>query len=77
MKIYLLRPKEYWTPWYNKAFGFIVCAKSPKAARELASQDCGDEGQGVWLDRKYTTCKELKAKKNDTEKVILRDYAAT
>lgn len=39
MKIWLLRPIDgcdEWNPWYDKAFGFVVCANSEQEAREAA-----------------------------------------
>ena len=93
MKIYKLEPKEGlrksdnpWEPWYDKAFGFIVTAKSEQEARELAHEEAGDENRGKfldketsktrspWLDDKYSTCEELIP--SDKSEVVMRDFAS-
>jgi hypothetical protein len=76
MKLYLLRSMEgsdYWRPWYDKAYGFVVAARDEEQARKIASEQSGDEGAGAWLDKKASTCKELKPRKAE---VIIRDFAA-
>jgi len=71
------RPKELtvspWQKWYDKAFGFVVCADSDENARWIAAGDCGDEGREAWLDPIKSTCKELKPSK--TAGLIMRDFA--
>ena len=74
MKLWILRPVEDWEPWYDKAFGFIVCAETKKEARKLASSDAGNEGKEVWFDSKLTSCKELKPIKK--KRIILKDFAS-
>lgn len=77
MKLWILRAKtgesDYWTPWYDKAFGFVVSAKDETSARKVASENAGDEGAGAWLDKKASSCKELKPRKAE---VVLRDFAS-
>jgi hypothetical protein len=62
MKLWILRPvNEYsspWSPWYDKAFGFVARAEDELAARELANSRSGDEGS-AWLDSEFSTCTEL------------------
>jgi hypothetical protein len=72
--LYLLRPLTDWDPWYDKVFGFVVRASSPVEAREMAANECGDEGAAVWLDPENTTCEELLAEGESV--VILRDCAS-
>jgi len=50
MPLWLLRPREDlpvednpWEPWYDKAFGFVVRAKTEAIARQLANADGGAE----------------------------------
>ena len=77
MKLYILRPvnkaDKPWNPWYDKSFGFVVQAKSPKEAREIASLECGDEEPIAWKDAQCSTCTELKPK-GKSPKVIMRDF---
>ena len=37
------------TPNWDIYSEFVICAHSETEARELASQNCGDEGKNVWL----------------------------
>lgn len=85
MKLWLLRPKSnatLWTPWYDKAFGFVVAAPDEAQARILAQAEGGDECHGVnwddhvpaWTNPEYSTCQELTP--GDTAQVIMRDFAA-
>ena len=49
MKLFHLYPKENiegenpWSPWYDKAFGFVVRAETEEEARKLANEEGGDE----------------------------------
>ena len=74
MKLYILQAVNEWDPWYDTAMAFVVRAKSPKAARELASRDAGEEGSGVWLDSTLTSCRCLSER--GVAKVLIRDYRA-
>ena len=77
MKLFLLRNIEkskLWEPWYDKAFGFVVSAETPKEAREVASKQCGNEGEEAWINDENSTCIELKPSKK--KQVIIRDFAA-
>lgn len=74
-KLWILRPCGYdkcnscneeavpanWDPWYDKAFGFIICAPDETAARLIASGKAGDESKYAWLDSGQSTCVELAA----------------
>ncbi len=75
MKLWLLRPIEDWMPWYDKAFGFVVRAKTEEDARHLvfSSGDNGEEGAEVWRDALKTTCEELK--KDGKEEIIIQDFS--
>ena len=86
MKLYVLKPIGFdgdsgalpkgspWQPWYDKAFAFVVRAKDDDGARVLAADQCGDEGHGVWLDEKLTSCEEL-TEEGEVE-VVCRDFAS-
>lgn len=84
-KLYLLRPVGYtdsfeagaWSPWYDKAFGYVICAASPNEAREIASKQRGGYDENLykaWLDPFKSSCVELKP----TEKtgIIIEDFRA-
>ncbi len=62
------------------ADGFVIVARSNKYARQMASADCGDEGPGVWLDKKYSTCRPIgvpyEERTKKRERIVLRDYHA-
>lgn len=84
-KLYVIRPVDFdadhsavpkdspWSPWYDKAFKFVVRAPSQAEARRLAANNCGDEGPGVWLDSRATRCDRLK-RKGEVE-IVCRDFA--
>lgn len=80
-KLYILRPAASfivgtnpWEPWYDKAFGFVVSAKSPAEARKLAAKERGNEGEAAWLEATYSSCKELKP--SEKSEVIMEDVQA-
>lgn len=92
-KLWILRPVKFlsksdnpWAPWYDKAFGFVVCAPTEEDARKLAHSEAGDENDGSflgkqtaktkapWLDSKYSTCLPLEA--GDKAQVVMRDFAS-
>jgi len=79
MKLWILKPLSVadnmpWSPWYDKAFGFIVRASNLQAARMFASINHGDEGKEAWLDCKLSSCKELPI--DGEPGMILRDFNA-
>ena len=77
MKLWILRPineLSNWSPWYDKAFGFVVRAIDETTARIEASKQCGDEGAEAWVDKSLSSCEELNLI-GPTE-VILRDFAS-
>jgi hypothetical protein len=81
MKIFLLNAKaksRVWTPWYDKAFGFVVRADDEKQARELASKEAGDEGAKAWLNPQQSLCEIVGDAVGNGEEaqVLLRDFAA-
>ncbi len=59
MKFYWLEAKadQY---QYDTVDAFVVEAGSPAEAREVAAENCGDEGKGYWLSARRSTCRELK-----------------
>jgi len=84
MRLYILRAIESnndqeqgpWNPWYDKYFGFVIRAKNPNSARKLAHSNAGDEkffgDDSVWLNKNYTSCKELKSE--GEEDLIIEDF---
>lgn len=86
MKLWLLGNREDleddrdtnpWSPWYDKAFGFVVRAETEEQARQLATDMAGQETRkhkDAWLDAQYSTCVELAA--SGDASVILRDFAS-
>jgi hypothetical protein len=87
MKLWLLRPIEgdaLWSPWYDKAFGFVVRAKCEADARLLAHRAGGDEvkkkkdkylyiAESAW-SAEHSTCVELTAK--GEAGIVIKDFAA-
>ena len=63
MKLWILEPLNDmsgpWLPWYDKAFGFVVCASDEARARQLASESAGAEKSRAWLDTELSTCVPL------------------
>lgn len=76
MKLYILRPSkdsDLWSPWYDKAFGFVIRANSEMEAREIAANEHGDEGRQAWLSYASSECHELTSD-GDSE-IVIRDFA--
>lgn len=95
-KLWLLKPrpeliaenKPYdktnpWVNWYDRAYGFVVRAKSETKARQIADCYAGDENRSSgnldelrrpWLDPKMTICDELTT--DGKLGLIVRDYHA-
>ena len=77
MKLWLLRPIDEdsedspWNPWYDKAFGFVVRAKTELAARLVALARHGDEGGAAWMLCEQSTCEELMP--SGVEEVVMID----
>lgn len=76
MKLWILKPikpdAEPWRPWYDKAFGFVVAAKTAQWARMIAAANSGDEGGEAWTNAKFSSCRELRP--GQSPYVVLRDY---
>lgn len=82
MKLWILEPQDDlpkgsdpWRGSYDMAFGFVVCASDEVAARQMASEQAGDEGKSTWLDSNLSKCVELTASA-ELEGVIMRDFNA-
>jgi hypothetical protein len=72
MNLYLL---EVYSPkGHDTVSGFIIRAPSLANARLLASVNCRDEGERIWLDPYASSCTLLTAE--GPTKVILRDFHA-
>lgn len=81
MRLWLLRPVKDWSPWYDRAFGFVVRAEDAACARKAITTakekwdfGSGDEGEAVWLDETKTSCVELTV--DGPQEVIMRDFRA-
>tara|TARA_Y100000034_G_C6687497_1_gene302561 strand:- start:118 stop:384 length:267 start_codon:yes stop_codon:yes gene_type:complete len=84
-KLWLLEPRnrraELWDPWYDKAFGFVVCAETEEKARMIAQLNGGTEvgfearKDPAWTDPTQSTCRELTAESEEIG-LILRDFAS-
>ena len=77
MKLWLLKPikgSDYWRPWYDKAFGFVIRAETEQRAREWADSNAGDENRKghPWLNSEHSTCIELTI--DGPEEMVLRDF---
>ena len=87
MKLWLLQSNDGalrkrdnpWDPWYDKAFTFVIRAKSEDDARKIASENAGYEalwrkGINPWLIPKYSSCTHLV----DTGDpgIVIKDYLA-
>ena len=77
-EIFVLRPITGdekvgpWHPWYDKIFGFVICASTQSEARAMAAAKCGAEGAAVWLDPRMTTCTNIDNMRDET-RIIMRD----
>ena len=91
MKLWLITPQpdlpeetSPWEPWYNKAFGFVVRAKTEADARQIASGNAGEEtrsfphrrtGQSdAWENPTLSRCVELH--QDGKKGLVLRDFHA-
>ena len=72
--LFLIKPIENWEPWYDKVFGFVVRASSEVHARQVASEQAGNEGKDVWLDATKTRCEVIDP--NGPPEVLCRDFAS-
>jgi len=88
VKLWILQPIEdhpsgNWSPWFDKAFGFVVRADSESEARNFADMESGDENgrnwsrrdvMNPWLDPETSTCVELTA--SGDAGVVMKDFHA-
>lgn len=84
MQLYLLKPRKIishninpWSPWYDKAFGFVIRAENEEQARKIADENAGDEnygGEHPWLNSKQSTCVLLT--NEGKQELVLRDFNA-
>lgn len=73
------RQQGPWSPWYDKAFGFVVRAETEAEARQFAAEQGGDENPSSdsaegspWLDASLSSCVNLTAE--GPAGVILKDF---
>lgn len=72
-KCWHLTPADDWpAPIFATVVAVVVVAHTEQAAREMASEQCGNEGSQVWLDPSLTRCVEVGAR----ERVVLVDFRA-
>lgn len=76
IKLYLLtQRKPCKSSRYDKAQGFVIAAKNTTQARELASQDCGDEGPKYWLDPKQSRISRIAtSSKYQSPRIVLGSF---
>jgi len=88
VKLWILRPiqehsSQNWSPWFDKAFGFVVRAESESEARTFADAEGGDENgkdwakhevMNPWLNPATSTCIELVLE--GEAGVIMKDFAS-
>lgn len=74
--VYVLRRGPMSKPRYDAAFGFVVVADDEAQARQMAAQQCGDEGPDVWLSGKLTVDILGEALPGHMPNVWLRDFNA-
>lgn len=91
--LWLLRPvadlpagDDPWEPWFDKSFGFVICAETEQEARRIAHENAGDENRNVfcqkktsntttpWLDPRYSTCKSLSAARDVAPGLVMQDF---
>ena len=78
MYLWLLRPIDPksvpWSPWFDKAFGFVIRAATEDEARAEAASNAGDEGAAAWKSARLSSCVHLTCK-GDTE-IVMQDFAS-
>jgi len=72
MKLYLIEPIDDNRVGFDCAHGFVVQAGSPKAARKIAAENSGDEGEGFWMDPDLSKVSGLRPVGKPS--LILRDF---
>lgn len=72
MKLWILERTDDKGCKYDCADGFVIRAPGPKTARLIASQNAGDEGRPLWLDKRRSSCKQIHVLGEPG--VILRDF---
>lgn len=64
--------RDYWG--YDCVYAQVIRAPNATRARELASENKGDEGASAWLDPAWTVCEVVTAK--GEEGTIIYDFRA-
>lgn len=75
MKIWLLKRKDESNACGVEAF--VIAARAPNRARNIAAAEASDEGPTTWYRPEYSTCARIGTTnyKIQTEKVILSHLA--
>lgn len=72
MKLFMVECIGNWKPRYDTMDCIIVRAVSEQEARNIAADNCGDEGKSVWLDKTLTSCTEITGEGQSG--VVLRSF---
>ena len=73
MNIYLLkRPDD--EVGYDEVAGFILVAPNGKEARELAANECGDEGHDTWTTPLVASCRKVGTSVRKSKHVLLQSF---
>ena len=73
LNLYLLTPPH--SHGLDEAMSFVVRAADPCSARELAAEQCGNEGKETWLNPALSSCQLLTGLPSYSG-VICREYNA-
>lgn len=61
---------------YDEYDAFIICAGSPREARQVANANCADEG-GVWDNATLVSCRKIgQASRNVKKGRVLGSFCA-
>ena len=72
MNLYLIKRK--WPIGHDECAGFVIAAERNGQARDMAIDNCSDEGPDEWVKAKCTQIGE--AAPYDVPTIILRDFRA-
>ncbi len=69
---HLVRYQDFEEKEWGMANAMVIRASCADTARVIASENCGDEGAEVWLDKKLSSCRLLKP--NGPKGLICLDF---
>lgn len=70
--LFLIKRIKKEEPLYDAAIAFVVRASSDAHARQIASEQAGDEGKAIWFDAAETQCEVIEP--NGPPEVLCRDF---